>query len=86
MKMYLTTSAPSLQLSGTMHSSWSLHQKKKKKERKEKKPRKVEQSEKKGAKDTYLVLRVYEGTLCDSMDCSPPGSPVYGISQARELE
>ena len=25
-------------------------------------------------------------TLCDSMDCSPPGSPVHGISQARILE
>ena len=25
-------------------------------------------------------------TLCDSMDCSPPGSAVYGIFQARILE
>ena len=25
-------------------------------------------------------------TLCDLMDCSPPGSSVYGISQARILE
>ena len=25
-------------------------------------------------------------TLCDSMDCSPPGSPVPGILQARTLE
>ena len=25
-------------------------------------------------------------TLCDSMDCSPPGSSVYGILQARILE
>ena len=24
--------------------------------------------------------------LCDPMDCSPPGSPVHGISQARILE
>ena len=24
--------------------------------------------------------------LCDSMDCSPPGSSVHGISQARILE
>ena len=24
-------------------------------------------------------------TVCDSMDCSPPGSSVYGISQARIL-
>ena len=25
-------------------------------------------------------------TLCDPMDCSPPGSPVHGISQARLME
>ena len=25
-------------------------------------------------------------TLCDPMDCSPPGSPVYGVLQARILE
>ena len=25
-------------------------------------------------------------TLCDSMDCSPPGSSVHGILQARLLE
>ena len=25
-------------------------------------------------------------TLCDSMDCSPSGSSIYGISQARILE
>ena len=25
-------------------------------------------------------------TLCDPMDCSPPGSPVHGISQERILE
>ena len=25
-------------------------------------------------------------TLCDSVDCSPPGSAVYGILQARVLE
>ena len=24
--------------------------------------------------------------LCDPMDCSPPGSTVHGISQARKLE
>ena len=24
--------------------------------------------------------------LCDSMDCSPPGSSVHGILQARRLE
>ena len=25
-------------------------------------------------------------TLCDPMDCSPPGSSVHGISQTRILE
>ena len=25
-------------------------------------------------------------TLCDTMDCSPPGSSVHGIFQARVLE
>ena len=25
-------------------------------------------------------------TLCNPMDCSPPGSSVYGISQARILK
>ena len=25
-------------------------------------------------------------TLCDPLDCSPPGFPVHGISQARILE
>ena len=25
-------------------------------------------------------------TLCDPMDCSPPGSSVYGILQTRILE
>ena len=25
-------------------------------------------------------------TLCDPMDCSPPGSSVHGVSQARTLE
>ena len=25
-------------------------------------------------------------TLCDPIDCSPPGSPVHGILQARILE
>ena len=25
-------------------------------------------------------------TLCDPMDCSPPGSSVHGISQERVLE
>ena len=58
MKMYLTTSTPSLQLSGTMHSFWSLHQKKKPQQNLGKwnsLTRKVLQ----------IVLRVYRGTLCD---------------------
>ena len=32
-----------------------------------------------------LVTQSYL-TLCDPMDCSSPGSSVYGISQARILE
>ena len=30
-------------------------------------------------------LQLYP-TLCDPIDCSPPGSPVPGILQARTLE
>ena len=33
----------------------------------------------------YLVSKSCP-TLCDPMDCSPPDSSVYGISQARILE
>ena len=33
-----------------------------------------------------LSVVVYSLSLCDPMDCSPPGSSVYGISQARILE
>ena len=33
----------------------------------------------------YLVTK-FGSTLCDPMDCSPPGSSVHGISQARILE
>ena len=32
-----------------------------------------------------LVAQLYP-TLCDPMDCSPPGSSVHGILQARILE
>ena len=35
--------------------------------------------------DCDLSLQLYL-TLCDPMDCSPPGSSVYGILQARMLE
>ena len=35
----------------------------------------------------YAVLcLVAQSTLCDPMDCSPPGSSVHGVSQARILE
>ena len=30
------------------------------------------------------LLQLYP-TLCDAMDCSPPGSSVYGILQAKVL-
>ena len=33
---------------------------------------------------TVLVAQLYL-TLCDSMDCSPPGSSVHGIFLARIL-
>ena len=33
-----------------------------------------------------LVLTQSCPTLCDLMDCSPPGSSVLGIPQARILE
>ena len=38
-----------------------------------------------GGGDGGLVPRSCP-TLCDPMDCSPPGSSVHGISQARILE
>ena len=37
----------------------------------------------------HLILHMYAQscpTLCDPMDCSPPGSSVHGILQARILE
>ena len=37
----------------------------------------------------YMNICVHDQscpTLCDSMDCSPPGSSVHGILQARTLE
>ena len=34
----------------------------------------------------YVLIAQLFLTLCDSMDCSPPGSAVHGISQARILE
>ena len=35
--------------------------------------------------ESVLVAQLCR-TLCDPMDCSPPGSSVHGISQARILE
>ena len=32
------------------------------------------------------VISVVSHSLCDPVDCSPPGSSVYGIVQARVLE
>ena len=34
----------------------------------------------------YVLVTQSRPTLCDPMDCSPPGSPVHGILQARILE
>ena len=34
----------------------------------------------------FLMFVVWCPTLCDLMDCSPPGSSVHEISQARILE
>ena len=36
----------------------------------------------KDSKQAHLAFK----TLCDPMDCSPPGSSVHGISQVRRLE
>ena len=33
-----------------------------------------------------LVVQLLMTLFCDPMDCSPPGSSVHGISQARILE
>ena len=40
------------------------------------------------AQDTYMCAKSLQSypTLCDPVDCSPPGSSVHGISQARILE
>ena len=35
---------------------------------------------------SYVLVAQSRPTLCDPMDCSPPGSSVYGILQARILE
>ena len=33
-----------------------------------------------------LLLSRFSPTLCDPIDCSPPGYPIPGILQARTLE
>ena len=38
------------------------------------------------AENVLCLLAQSRPTLCDPMDCSPPGSSVHGISQARILE
>ena len=41
----------------------------------------------KSDKGVYMLSRFsWDPTLCDLMDCSPPGSSVHGILQARILE
>ena len=35
---------------------------------------------------TCMLSRFSHVQLCNPVDCSPPGSSVYGISQARILE
>ena len=34
----------------------------------------------------FILVALSRPTLCDPMDCSPPGFSVYGILQARILE
>ena len=37
-------------------------------------------------KMTKVLVAQWYPTLCDHMDCSPPGSSIHGILQARILE
>ena len=39
-------------------------------------------------KNSVLIVKLLEScsTLCNPMECSPPGSSVHGILQARMLE
>ena len=39
-----------------------------------------------GTRKVKVLVAQLCPTLCDPMDCSPPGSSVYGILQARILE
>ena len=51
-------------------------------------PSACERSEQSEQKFQYLKVLVAQShlTLCDPMNCSPPGSSVHGILQARILE
>ena len=40
----------------------------------------------KSSYDPFVLVVHSCPTLCDLMDCSPPGSSVHGIFQARMLE
>ena len=46
-------------------------------------PRKIRN---KGHACKHIKLLESSPSLCDPMDCAPPGSPVHGILQARILE
>ena len=39
-------------------------------------------------KVNYMHVKLHQSclTLCDAMDCSPPGSSVHGVLQARILQ
>ena len=39
-----------------------------------------------GRMKCYVLVTELRLTLCDLMDCSPPGSSVHGIPQARILD
>ena len=44
------------------------------------------QNKKKKSRKRCVCMHVHVQLFCDPMDCSLPGSSVYGISQARLLE
>ena len=46
----------------------------------------LERNEAKERGTSRHVRLLSQRTLCDRMDCSPPGSSVHGILQARVLE
>ena len=72
-------------------SCWDLHAKYKTMKHKEEKQEEILRLQGKQRflrLDTRSVRMCAQScpTLCDSMDCSLPGSPVHGISQAGTLE